>query len=54
MRAEDVRNALMFVAHGEAPLGIVYETDARVEKRVRLVGLFPSESHLPINYPVAL
>ena len=53
-RAEDVRVALMYVARGEAPLGIVYATDARIEKRVRLVGLFPAESHLPITYPVAL
>lgn len=54
VRAEDVRVALMYVARGEAPLGIVYATDARVEKRVRLVGLFPADSHLPIAYPVAL
>lgn len=54
VRAEDVRHALVFVARGEVPLGIVYETDARVDKRVRLVGLFPPESHLPITYPVAL
>ena len=54
VRAEDVRHALMFVARGEVPLGIVYETDARIDKRVRLVGLFPAESHLPITYPVAL
>jgi len=54
VRAEDVRSALMFVARGEAPLGIVYATDARIDKRVRLVGLFPVDSHLPITYPVAL
>ena len=54
VRAEDVRVALMYVARGEAPLGIVYATDARVEKRVRLIGLFPADSHLPITYPVAL
>jgi len=54
VRAEDVRSALMFVARGEAPLGIVYATDARIDKRVRVVGLFPAESHLPITYPVAL
>jgi len=54
VRAEDVRTALMFVARGEAPLGIVYETDVRVEKRVRLVGVFPEDSHPPIRYPMAL
>ena len=52
--ADDARTALVFVASGEAPLGIVYETDARAEKRVRIVGLFPPDSHPPITYPVAL
>ena len=54
VRAEDVRTALVIVSRGEAPLGIVYETDARVEKRVRLVGLFPEDSHPRIIYPMAL
>ena len=54
VRAEDVRHALMFVARGEAPLGIVYATDARLDDRVRIVGTFPTGSHLPITYPVAL
>ena len=54
VRAEDVRSALAFVARGEAPLGIVYETDARIEKKVRLVGLFPEDSHPRITYPIAL
>src|SRR3984957_1319988 len=52
--AEDVRSALAFVARGETPLGIVYETDALVEKRVRIVDTFPEDSHAPITYPVAL
>jgi len=52
--AEDVRSALAFVAHGETPLGIVYETDALIEKRVRIVDTFPEGSHAPITYPVAL
>jgi molybdate transport system substrate-binding protein len=52
--AEDVRAALAFVARGETPLGIVYETDAQVEKRVRIVDTFPEDSHAPITYPVAL
>jgi molybdate transport system substrate-binding protein len=52
--AEDVRAALAYVARGETPLGIVYETDALVEKRVRVVDTFPEDSHPPITYPVAL
>jgi molybdate transport system substrate-binding protein len=53
VRADNVRSALMFVSRGEAPLGIVYETDARTDKRVRIVDLFPVSSHLPIIYPAA-
>lgn len=52
--AENVRLALAFVARGEAPLGIVYATDAQVEPRVRVAGTFPADSHPPIVYPVAL
>ena len=52
--ADNVRAALAFVARGEAPLGIVYETDAKVEKNVKIVGYFPEDSHPPITYPVAL
>jgi molybdate transport system substrate-binding protein len=53
-RAENVRAALEYVARGEAPLGIVYRTDALAEKRVRVVAVFPAASHPPIVYPVAL
>ena len=53
-RAENVRAALEYVARGDAPLGIVYRTDALVEKRVRIVGVFPPDSHPRIVYPVAL
>jgi rhodanese-related sulfurtransferase len=52
-RGENVRAALAFVSRGEAPLGIVYATDARAEKSVRVVGTFPAGSHAPISYPVA-
>src|SRR5262245_42658564 len=51
---ENVRAALTLVARGEAPLGIVYETDAKVEPNVKIVGAFPADSHPPIIYPVAL
>lgn len=52
--AENVRAALVLVARGEAPLGIVYETDARAEKDVKLLGVFPEDSHDLIVYPAAL
>jgi molybdate transport system substrate-binding protein len=52
--AENVRVALAYVARGETPLGIVYATDAIGEKRVRIVGTFPENSHAPIVYPAAL
>ncbi len=52
--AENVRAALVLVARGEAPLGIVYETDAKVDPGVKIVGVFPEDSHPPIIYPVAL
>jgi molybdate transport system substrate-binding protein len=51
---ESVRAALVFVDRGEAPLGIVYDTDAKVDPGVRVVGLFPETSHPPIRYPIAL
>jgi molybdate transport system substrate-binding protein len=54
VRADNVRSALAFIARGETPLGIVYETDAKVEKRVRVVALFPTDSHPPIVCPVAV
>jgi molybdate transport system substrate-binding protein len=54
VRADSVRSALVFVDRGEAPLGIVYETDALADKKVRVVGTFPDNSHLPIVYPIAL
>ncbi len=53
VRAENVRAALAFVARGEAALGIVYATDARVEKNVRVVDTFPEDSHAPIHSPIA-
>ena len=54
LRGEDVRVALMWVARGEAPLGVVYATDARAEPAVVVVDSFPESSHPPIVYPLAL
>lgn len=51
--AESVRAALTLVARGEAPLGIVYSTDAKVEPGVKIVGSFPADSYPPVVYPVA-
>lgn len=53
-QAENVRAALALVARGEAPLGIVYKTDAAVEPNVRIVGTFPDDTHPPIIYPAAV
>lgn len=52
--AQNVRAALVLVARGEAPLGIVYETDAKIDPGVKVIGVFPEDSHPPIIYPVAL
>lgn len=53
VRAENVRSAMMFVARGEAPLGIVYNTDALADPKVRIVDTFPANTHAPIIYPAA-
>jgi molybdate transport system substrate-binding protein len=53
-QAENVRAALLLVARGEAPLGIVYSTDAAAEPNVKIVAAFPEDSHPPIVYPAAL
>ncbi len=52
-RAENVRAALALVERGEAPLGIVYATDAKASKKVRVIGLFPLSNHPPIRYSLA-
>ncbi|OYY89484.1 MAG: molybdate ABC transporter substrate-binding protein [Sphingomonas sp. 28-66-16] len=53
VRAENVRSALALVERGAAPFGIVYATDARASKAVRVVAVFPAASHPPISYPIA-
>ncbi len=52
-QAENVRAALALVSTGEAPLGIVYQTDAAADAAVKIVGLFPEDTHTPIIYPAA-
>jgi molybdate transport system substrate-binding protein len=53
-RADNVRSALLLVERGEAPLGIVYSTDAAASRGVKMVATFPAESHPPVTYPFAL
>lgn len=53
-QAENVRAALLLVSRGEAPLGIVYETDAEIDPGVKILGVFPESSHAPIVYPAAV
>ncbi|MEM9048595.1 MAG: molybdate ABC transporter substrate-binding protein [Pseudomonadota bacterium] len=52
-QTDNVRAALALVATGATPLGLVYATDARADRRVTLIGLFPAHTHPPIRYPVA-
>lgn len=51
--ADNVRAALLLVARGEAPLGVVYQTDAKAERNVVVAGIFPAGTHPPIVYPAA-
>lgn len=53
-QAENVRAALLFVSRGEAPVGIVYRTDAAATGNVKIIGTFPQDTHPPIIYPIAL
>jgi molybdate transport system substrate-binding protein len=53
-RADNVRAALLLVERGEAPLGIVYATDALASPGLRVIATFPPEAHPPITYPFAL
>jgi molybdate transport system substrate-binding protein len=53
-QAENVRAALLLVSRGEAPAGIVYQTDAASDISVKIIGTFPEDTHPPIIYPIAL
>jgi molybdate transport system substrate-binding protein len=53
-QAENVRAALLLVSRGEAPAGIVYQTDAAADPSVKIIGTFPEDTHPPIIYPIAL
>ncbi len=53
-RTDNVRSALLLVERQEAPLGIVYKSDSIVSDKVRVIAIFPSSSHPPIEYPIAI
>ncbi|GAA3608153.1 MAG: molybdate ABC transporter substrate-binding protein [Gibbsiella quercinecans] len=53
-RANNVRSAMALVERGEAPLGIVYGSDAVASNKVKVVGVFPEDSHKPVEYPMAI
>lgn len=54
VRAKDVRAALALVERGEAPLGVVYATDAAISKRVKVLAVFPESVQPKIVYPIAI
>lgn len=51
---QNVRVALNYVSMGEAPLGVVFFTDANADSKVKIVSVFPKESHKKIIYPFAI
>src|SRR5262245_29961516 len=53
-QSADVRAALLRVSRGQTPVGIVYQTDAAADQNVRIIGIFPDNTHPPIIYPIAL
>lgn len=53
-RANNVRAAMALVEREEAPLGIVYGSDAIASEKVKMVGVFPADSHKPVEYPIAV
>ncbi|KAB1067669.1 molybdate ABC transporter substrate-binding protein [Methylobacterium planeticum] len=53
-QADNVRAALALVSRGETPLGVVYESDARSDPGVKVIGVFPADSHPPVVYPFAV
>ncbi|SFG89546.1 molybdate ABC transporter substrate-binding protein [Methylobacterium gossipiicola] len=53
-QADNVRAALLLVSRGEAPLGVVYESDAKSDSGVKVVGVFPADSHPRVVYPFAV
>lgn len=50
---DNVRAALVLVARGEMPLGVVYASDAISTDAVSVLWTVPADQHPPIRYPAA-
>lgn len=53
-RGNNVRSAMAMVEREEAPLGIVYGSDAVASDKVKVIAIFPNDSHKPVEYPMAI
>ena len=52
--AKDVRQVLAYVERGEVEAGIVYQTDANVSDKVKIIMSADPTSYSPILYPLAI
>jgi len=52
--AKDVREVLSWVETGNVDVGVVYETDSKIFKQVRVSAYAPEGTHSPVIYPVGV
>ncbi len=49
-----MRQALAYVETDNVDAGLVYTTEAKLSKKVKVAAVAPENSHAPIVYPVAV